>query len=257
MNIINCVGLEDYVKGVIPYEMSLSWPSEALKAQAVTARTYVIFNLNSYSEEFFDLTDDTYSQVYRGTKWADAHTDAAVDATAGQLLRYRGEICQTYYFASDGGATEDGKNTLYLDRPYLCGKLDPFEDAVDYSYRTWTERLSSDRIGSYLRHRGYHFGYLADLEPIYSSVGNVVAIRYTDLDGNTVTLKGKECYLILRLPNCRFTVSRDDWGTYVFEGSGLGHSCGMSQWGAKAMDEVYGFDYRQILAFYYTGAYVA
>ena len=257
MNVINCVDLEDYVKGVIPYEMAWSWPMEALKAQAVAARTYVVYNQESYPEEFFDLTDDTYSQVYRGTVWARANTDEAVDATAGQLLRYQGEVCQIYYFAADGGSTEDGKYTFGADRPYLCGKLDPFECAVDYSYRTWSERLSPDRISSILRHRGYEFGQLSKLEPVYSTVGNVIAIRYTDQEGRELLVEGKDCYLMLHLYNCHFTVRQEDWGTYVFEGSGLGHNCGMSQWGAKAMDEVYGYDYRQILAFYFTGAYVA
>lgn len=257
MNVINCVDLESYVKGVIPYEMSAGWPDEALKAQAVAARTYVVYNQESYPEEYFDLSDDTYSQVYRGTKWANAQTDAAVNATAGQLLRYRGEICQIYYFAADGGSTEDGKNTFGADRPYLCGKLDPFEDAVDYSYRSWQERLTPEKISALLRYRGYSFGVLADLEPIYSGVGNVIAIRYIAQDGSCLLLSGKECYLALYLPNCHFTVDRDEYGVFVFEGSGLGHNCGMSQWGARAMAEVYGYTYRQILAFYFTGAYVA
>lgn len=257
MNVINCVDLENYVKGVIPYEMSAGWPDEALKAQAVAARTYVVYNQEAYPEEFFDLTDDTYSQVYRGTKYANAQTDAAVDATAGQLLRYQGEVCQIYYFAADGGSTEDGKNTFGADRPYLCGKIDPFEDAVDYSYRTWRERMTPEKISALLRYRGYHFGALSDLEPVYSSVGNVIAIRYIAQDGSSLLLEGKECYLALYLPNCHFTVSREDYGTFVFEGSGLGHNCGMSQWGARAMAEVYGYNYRQILAFYFTGAYVA
>ena len=257
MNVINCVGLEDYVKGVVPYEMSTGWPMEAMKAQAVAARTYVVYNQDSYPEEGFDLSDDTYSQVYRGTRWAGADTDAAVEATAGQLLRYRGEVCQIYYFAADGGSTEDGKYCFHADHPYLSGKLDPFEQAVDYSYRTWSKRWTPEQISSFLRGRGLQAGALTDLEPVYSTVGNVIAIDFQFLDGEHLLLDGKECYLYLKLPNCHFTVSRDDWGVFTFEGSGLGHNCGMSQWGARAMDEVYGYDYRQILAFYFTGAYVA
>ena len=64
-------------------------------------------------------------------------TDAAVDSTAGQYVRYKGEICDIYYFASDGGATEDGANVFELELPYLRGVSDPFEQAVDYSMRNW------------------------------------------------------------------------------------------------------------------------
>ena len=130
--VINAVGLEDYVKGVVPYEMDAGWPMEALKAQAVCARTYAAFNLNEYMEDYgFDLTADTYSQVYRGMNAANSVTDAAADATAGKFVRYQGELCEVYYFSSDGGATEDGLHIFESDRPYLAGKTDPFEAAVD------------------------------------------------------------------------------------------------------------------------------
>ena len=96
LNVINYVNIEDYVKGVIPYEMSSYWPHEALRAQAVCARTYAIYNRDAYIEYGFDLTADTESQVYRGTQDADTTTDAAVDSTAGQYVRYKGEICDIY-----------------------------------------------------------------------------------------------------------------------------------------------------------------
>ena len=90
---------------------------EALKAQAVCARTYAVYNQNAYEAYCFDLTDNTESQVYRGTTWATERTDAAVDATRGELVRYEGEVCEIYYFAADGGATEDGRYVFDTDRP--------------------------------------------------------------------------------------------------------------------------------------------
>ncbi len=110
LTVVNFVGLEDYVKGVVPNEMSASWPLEALKAQAVCARTYVAANQNKYRQYGFDMTNDTYCQVYRGLNGANETTDRAVDETAGLFVRYEGKLCSVAYFAADGGATEDSEN---------------------------------------------------------------------------------------------------------------------------------------------------
>ena len=120
LTVVNFVGLEDYVKGVVPNEMSASWPLEALKAQAVCARTYVAANQNKYRQYGFDMTNDTYCQVYRGLNGANETTDRAVDETAGLFVRYEGKLCSVAYFAADGGATEDSEN-VWSDTviPYL------------------------------------------------------------------------------------------------------------------------------------------
>lgn len=256
LNVINYVGLEDYVKGVIPYEMSYSWPYEALKAQAVCARTYVVYNQNEYAQYGFDLTDDTRSQVYRGVIEANETTDSAVDETAGQLVRYQGDVCEIYYFASDGGATEDGANVFDADRPYLSGKPDPFEQAVDYSIRNWTAWRSGEDIALRLQAREYEIGNIASAAAEYSDTGNVIAINYTDVDGNELRIPGRDCYTSLGLNNCRFNIQQEEGG-FSFTGSGWGHNCGMSQWGANAMASVYGYNYEDIIRFYFTGAYVA
>ena len=257
ITVINCVDLEDYVKGVIPYEMSPGWPLEALKAQAVCARTYVVYNQNQYEEFGFDVTADTESQVYHGTLYANDHSDEAVNATRGKVIRYKGEVCRIYYSAADGGATEDGRYVFDADLPYLCGKRDPFEDAAVFDYRYWTERYFGWQITGMLRKGGYPIESVESVEPIYSAQNNVIAIRFTSVTGEQMRLDGRECYTILRLPSCRFTIERDGEGRFVFNGAGLGHNCGMSQWGARAMDEVYGYTYEDIIRFYFTGAYVA
>lgn len=257
MTVINCVSLEDYVKGVVPYEMGADWPMEALKAQAVCARTYVVYNQNQYAEEGFDISDDTESQVYRGTTWANERTDAAVNETRGQVLRYRGEICRIYYFAADGGATEDGKAVFDADLPYLRGKLDPFESAEEFRYQSWHQSWTGEDISALLWQHDHPIDSIVSLEPEFSDTGNVIAITFHGQSGRTLRLEGRECYTVLYLPSCRFTLSQNGPGFFSFEGGGLGHNCGMSQWGARAMDEAYGYNYRQILAFYYTGAYVA
>lgn len=256
MTVLNCVDLENYVKGVVPYEMGSDWPMEALKAQAVCARTYIVYNQHEYEEFGFDLADNTESQVYRGTAWANARTDAAVDATCGQVLRYRGEVCQSYYFAADGGSTEDGSLVFGSDHPYLCGKPDPFESAIEYPFQSWTRRYTPEGLADRLTRSGFPIDPVVSVTPEYSSQGNVIALDFLSTSGQSLRLTGKECYQGLRLPSIRFTVTKTAAGITIFQGSGLGHNCGMSQWGARAMDEIYGFNYRQILAFYFTGAYV-
>ena len=256
VSVINVVQLEDYVKGVLPYEMANNWPQEALKAQAVCARTYAVYNQNAYEEYGFDLTDNTESQVYRGTTEANAWTDAAADATAGELIRYRGEICEIYYFAADGGATEDGRWVFDTDRPYLLGKLDPFEKAVEYSFQFWYREYTGEEIAERLVGKGFSLSKVVALEPKLSPVGNVIAITFVDEEGERLLIEGRRCYTVLGLNDCRFSVRKTEDG-FLLQGSGLGHNCGMSQWGAKAMDEIYGYDYREIIGFYYTGAYVA
>ncbi len=256
INIVNYLELEDYVKGVIPYEMSASWPYEALKAQAICARTYVVFNQNAYEEYDFDLTDDMESQVYRGYAEANETTDRAVEETAGLYVRYEGKICNIYYFASSGGASEDGKNVFGVNEPYLTGKTDPFEDAVDYNIKNWTIYRSGEDMAWQLSQKGYTIGTVTKLIPEYSVNGNVIAMTYCDDNGVQLRLEGRESYSLIRLNNCRFTVVYDGY-TFTFTGDGWGHNCGMSQWGANAMASVYGYNCEDIIRFYFTGAYIA
>ena len=256
LTVINYVKLEDYVKGVVPYEMSAYWTFEALRAQAVCARTYAMYNIDSYADYGFDLTDDTRSQVYRGTLDADSTTDDAVDSTSGQLLRYNGELCEIYYFSADGGATEDGKNVFSTDKPYLAGKTDPFEAHADHSFETWTIELSGQEIQHRLNNAGYEIGKVCDIYPVMSKTGNVVALHFYDEEDRVVTIDGRRCYTVLGLHNCRFQIVHSS-GDFSFSGSGWGHNCGMSQWGAYAMADTYGYNYEDILRFYFTGAYVA
>ena len=256
LTVINAVGLEDYVKGVIPYEMSSSWPVEALKAQAVCARSYAAYHLGEYEEDFgFDLTDDTESQVYRGIYGADAVTDAAVDATAGQFVRYRGALCEVYYFASDGGMTEDGAYIFGSEQPYLAGKTDPFEQAVDFAVMRWERWRSGEEIAWRLQQKGYEIGSVTKIEPEYSELGNVIGMRYYDAAGICLDLKTRDSYSPLYLDSACFTVRPEDDG-FRFVGIGWGHNCGLSQWGANAMASVYGMTADEIIGFYFTGAYI-
>jgi stage II sporulation protein D len=128
VNAINAVSLEQYVAGVISRESPASWPLEALKAQAVAARTYAI--TTSKSGAGFDHYPDTRSQVYGGIAAETASTNQAVAGTAGQVVTYEGEPVTTFFFSTSGGRTEDVENTsLGLEPlPWLKSVEDPYDD---------------------------------------------------------------------------------------------------------------------------------
>ena len=139
---VNVVGLDDYVQGVIAAEMPSSWSVEALKAQAVAARTYAI--TSDVAGGFYNLYPDTRSQVYRGVAAETPATDAAVAATSGQIVTYDGAPAVTYFFASSGGYTENVQDAWpgATPDPWLRGVPDPYDGAGGDPYHHWTRQLS-------------------------------------------------------------------------------------------------------------------
>lgn len=142
--VVNVVNLDDYVKGVVPGEMPSSWAPAALEAQAVAARSYAL--ATDAGGPVFDQYPDTRSQVYKGADGEAASTNAAVQATAGEVLRYHGEIAATYFFSTSGGHTEDIQNVFYgaKPEPYLVGVSDPY-DNISPRHR-WQIRLTTSRL---------------------------------------------------------------------------------------------------------------
>ena len=128
INAINAVDVDDYVQGVVPLESPASWPIEALKAQAVAARTYAL--TTSKSGAGFDHYPDTRSQVYGGVGAETASTNAATQATAGQLVTYDGAPVATYFFSTSGGRTEDVENSALgtTPQPWLRSVEDEYDD---------------------------------------------------------------------------------------------------------------------------------
>lgn len=121
LTVVNVIGLEDYVRGVVPNE--LSFPAlEALKAQAIAARTYALKNRGQFASEGYDLLPTTRSQVYRGLTSETPLTTRAVDETRGVLATYKGEPINALYTSTCGGRTEDVKNIFIDDVPYLRGR---------------------------------------------------------------------------------------------------------------------------------------
>lgn len=263
LTVINVLPLEDYIKGVVPYEMTASWPLEALKAQALCARTYFAANAGRYSNYGFDVTADTYSQAYRGTTGANSSSDSAVDVTAGRYITYNGSLCTTFYYSSDGGGTEDSENVFTTALPYCRGVIDPYEDAVPAtmnSRKSWSVQFSSAELLAKINGKGYTLCDIASVTPAYSDTNNVISLTFTDSAGKAATVSKSSCYNFctgtLGLNSIHFTVAQDN-GTYAFSGSGWGHSIGMSQFGAYSMAKNYNYNARQIIGFYFTGVNIS
>lgn len=225
LTVVNVLPLEDYVKGVAPYEMGREWPLEALKVQATCARTYVLSNLGAHEKLGFDICNSSWCQVYYGTGSSRADygasdiSDKAVNKTAGQVLWYEDDLATTYYSSSHGGASESISNvwgTKQEKYPYLCGVLDPYEQGVSdiNSNSSWKVTYSKSELLSRLQSRGYGIGTKIDeLELTYSELGNVIKLTVHWTNGNKNTFKPDDIRSHFGLKSIRFHVN----DTYVVE----------------------------------------
>ena len=151
LNAINALPLEQYVKGVVPNESPPSWPQEELRTQAVESRSFAL--TGDVGGNGFDLYDDTRSQVYGDLSTETAATNAAVDATRGEVVTYAGEVAETFFSACSGGHTESVQNVFYGPPvPYLVGVPDPYDYYCPlHSWKlTFSGPEISERLGAYL-----------------------------------------------------------------------------------------------------------
>jgi len=187
LTVINIVKMNDYVKGVVPYEMSASWHAEALKAQAVCAKSYACNNLNKHKSMGFDLCNTTDCQVYYGTNQATAATDAAVEAVRGIYATYNGQIAMTYYHSNSGGHTEDVENIWGSYVPYLRG----VEDIHLENPRPYSFTIDLKTISEILKLKGYTNQNVTDYFVSRTSrTGNVLEVTFTQADGSPLKLSG-------------------------------------------------------------------
>jgi stage II sporulation protein D len=149
---INVLDLDTYVRGVVAGEMPSSWPLEALKAQAVAARTYALATRKT--DGAFDQYPDTRSQVYRGVTGESVRSDAAVAQTAGRILTYAGAPAVTYYFSTSGGHTENVEYSFVgaLSKPWLVGVPDPHD--THSPYHRWQATFTTAQLTRALGSRG-------------------------------------------------------------------------------------------------------
>ena len=201
LNAVDAVGIEDYVKGVVPKESPASWPPEALKAQAVAARSYAL--ATPVHGNGFDQYDDTRSQVYGGASAETTKTNAAVDATAGQVVMYAGKVAQTYFFSTSGGHTENNEfSSLAFGStpiPYLRGVDDPYEADAGSPYEHWKRKFSLGRMNAALS--GLVRGKLKNI--VVTQRGSSPRIVHANLigTGGTTTVDGPDLRDALGLPD--------------------------------------------------------
>ena len=187
LTVVNYVDLEDYVKGVIGYEMDNSWPVEALKAQAMCARTYAVSRIGHHKSYGFDLCSTTCCQVYGGQNKESANIEQAVDSTAGLYILYDNQLCQTFYHSSDGGATENSENVFVEVLPYIRGVIDPHEQSVRTGYSSWSFTYTAQQITALLQSKNYSCGNIISITPTYTALGNIYSLKFTDDRGKNYT----------------------------------------------------------------------
>ena len=236
LTVVNIVDLETYIKGVVPYEMSSSWPLEALKVQAVCARSYAYINIHSgkHTSYHFDVCNTTDCQAYYGagtnssSYQATERTDQAVDETAGEYAWYDGQVIEAFYSSSHGGASESVYNvwgTSLEQYPYLCGVEDPYEAdmANKNSYSSWTVSYTSSELAQRLENYGYDASSgIESLTLTYSDLGNVIQVRVNYRDGGSDTIRPSSMRSVFGISSIRFTVN----GQAASSGSGTTSSSG-------------------------------
>lgn len=242
--LINDIDIETYITGVVASEMPSGWPTEALKAQAVAARTYAYNLLREKRDAFYDLTSTHIHQVYHGIHHASPNVLLAVESTKGEILTYRGEIIEPYYHSHCSGKTESSFYIWGIDLPYL--------QSVRCSHshkRNWEISISKKKIAQRINLENVRKARILKRSPS----GRVLKISFSDGKKNKI-MSGEDLRRILGYNEIKSTLFsiyevRD---SITFKGEGMGHGVGMCQWGAYEMAKK-GYNHRQILFHYYKG----
>ncbi|NLM27002.1 MAG: SpoIID/LytB domain-containing protein [Clostridiaceae bacterium] len=205
LTLINILNLEQYLYGVVPAEIEADSPLEAIKAQAVAARTYTYRNLKKNDNWGFDLANTVEDQVYRGYDGERASTNRAVDETKGKKMLYNGSLAHVFYFASSGGMTADIKEVWGSEIPYLISVPDPYESETSPNY-IWERTLTAEEIKSILFVSGVEIGDIVSVSAEeYSPSGRVTALRITGTKG-AITYYNKDTRFIFNLNSQKYTI---------------------------------------------------
>jgi stage II sporulation protein D len=194
---INVVGLEPYLYGVVPSEMPYTWLPEALKAQAVAARSYALATRKTGA---FDLYSDTRSQVYLGIDHEKPSTNAAVDATAGKVVLYEGQVAKTFFFSTSGGRTASAEDVWGEAVPYLVSVTDPYDSISPY--HDWGPfSFTGAKLAKTLKMSGR----VVDLQPQLNSSGRIRTLNVVGTK-STVAVPGGDIRRRLGLRSTWFSV---------------------------------------------------
>lgn len=239
--------LEEYVAGVVAAEMPAAFPEEALKAQAVAARTYQVRQMQAAGSEavLYDVGQAYLSEQGQKEKWGESYAlyagkiRSAVRATAGEIMTYDGEPILAAFHAQSGGKTEDAENVWNAAVPYLKS-VDSKEDrqapnnetTMTIAAKTLAEKLGVAKDAAVAVKKRTEAGYVEEVQA-----------------GNK-TFSGREIREKLGLRSANFTIAKSG-DSYLFTVHGYGHGAGMSQYGASFLAEQ-GKNYHEILRHYYT-----
>jgi stage II sporulation protein D len=245
MYLINELPLEDYVRDVVNAEVGTTWDMEALKAQAVIARTYALYQKSLNGGGNYDITSSVLHQVYKSNS-IDARISYAVKDTEGEVLLYDGKLIEAFYHSTSCGKTESsievfGKSIPYLKPVDVNGETSP--------YSIWARKIPVNEIEKALNISGFTEIKITG----YTSTGRVKTLDFL-YDRGVLSVKATDLRKLLgwnRLPSTQFTVTRDN-GDIIFEGKGYGHGVGLCQWSALEMARD-GKTYIEILSYFYPG----
>jgi stage II sporulation protein D len=190
LNVINIIGIEEYLYGVLKKEISPRWPAEALKAQAVAARTFAIFNMNKYIDKGYNICASTNSQAYGGVNHEDPLTNKAVNETRGVIIAYKGKAINAVYHSDSGGYTEDSENVWGSLLPYLRSVKSKFEEKVFPPYHTWTCSIDEKDLIKKLQKQGYTISSVVSIEPVNKSeTGRISELAFITDNNEVINMK--------------------------------------------------------------------
>jgi len=267
--IINAVPIEDYLKGLVPHEIGKLKPEEieALKAQAVAARTYAYRHIGSRKSQGFDIYADVRDQVYNGKEGEDSLANIAIMATAGLVLKYEGNTIEAYYHSTCGGKTESAEIWGQEGKPYLQPVSDSAEGRVFCElsrYMKWEEKYSRAELVEMFQKNAadaradkiFPFSKIQQISITERFPGGRVKKLAVSTDKGSFEVFGDRTRRLFTregkfLPGLFFDISQSG-DTFTITGSGYGHGIGMCQMGTRARARE-GQTFEEILKVYYTG----
>lgn len=225
--IINHIHMENYLLGVVPKEIAASSPVDALRAQAVVARSYTYANLNKHIDEGYNLCTSTHCQVYGGYEWEKPSTNQAVIDTYGEYIVYDGQIASAFYHSNSGGHTESSEDVWGGNLPYLVGIEDRF--SMNTNNSTWSLSLSPRDLGDKLKANGIDIGEVKDLQILDTSDSDrVETIKIVGSYGDQI-ISGDKLRSIIGTTNLKstlFSINKDGLSSsknvYIIDGSSQG-----------------------------------
>jgi stage II sporulation protein D len=250
--LVNRVSLDEYLYGVLPSEVSPSWPPEILKAQAVAARSFALYGRMNSKSELYDLDSDVSSQVYRGLAVEHSDTNRAIDDTENEVLSKDGAVIQAFFHSNSGGRTASSGEVWGGKLDYLQSEDDPY--CSSGKHYKWQLIIPRDKLSALLLKNKLKTGELYDIKITErTESGRVKILKIYGSDG-TAEVKGKDFRAYAgndALKSTNFTVEFSG-GDFTFNGLGWGHGVGLSQEGGKGMASE-GRTYKDILKHFYNG----